>query len=171
MNLATAASAAGVCNDGGTGNKRRHRRRRHMRPFSSLCAVLLATAVAGCARNTPERDVSPAATDVKAAPVRSAAPPRRPPPQIRYVQPRIRKPDAALLTPMPAPDCEFRRPDLRTVDPKAWAQLKAEYELQCYQDAERAARNRLSLLQEASKCEIEPASQNAPLRQQKFPAR
>jgi len=69
-----------------------------------------------------------------------------------------------LLSPQPAPDCEFNRSDLRTVDPVEWARLKTEYERQCYQDAEKAARDRLALLQTSSTCEIEPVRQRSSVR-------
>jgi hypothetical protein len=68
---------------------------------------------------------------------------------------RVRRPDPELLTPQPAPNCEFNRADVKAVDPDEWARLKAEYERQCYQDAERAARYRLIELQASSTCEIE----------------
>ena len=40
----------------------------------------------------------------------------------------------------PTPICEFKRSDLKTVDPDEWGRLKVEYERQCYLDAEKAAR-------------------------------
>jgi hypothetical protein len=64
-----------------------------------------------------------------------------------------------LLSAQPAPDCEFKRSDLKTVDPDEWTRLKVEYERQCYLDAEKAARERLALLQASSTCEIEPVRQ------------
>jgi hypothetical protein len=64
-----------------------------------------------------------------------------------------------LLSAQPAPDCEFKRSDLKTVDPDEWIRLKVEYERQCYLDAEKAARERLTLLQTSSTCEIEPVRQ------------
>jgi hypothetical protein len=67
------------------------------------------------------------------------------------------RPDHALLTPQPAPDCGFGRSDLKTLDPDQWARLKLEYELKCYKDAERIARKRLQQLQAAIKCEPPPA--------------
>jgi hypothetical protein len=69
-----------------------------------------------------------------------------------------------LLSPQPAPDCEFKRSDLKTVDPDEWARLKVEYERQCYLDAEKAARERLAMLQASSTCEIEPVGQRRPVR-------
>jgi len=59
----------------------------------------------------------------------------------------VRRPDPELLAPQPAPDCEFKRTDLKAVDPDEWARLRVEYERQCYQDAERSARERLTELQ------------------------
>ena len=59
------------------------------------------------------------------------------------------RPDIALLAPQPAPDCGFGRANLKTLDPDQWTRLKLEYELKCYKDAEKTARNRLRLLQAA----------------------
>jgi hypothetical protein len=125
----------------------------------SVIAILCALSFAGCARDQAQRDVSPTLRDGRAHPVRVAARPRRHPEQIRYVEPKIRRPDLALLSPQPTPDCEFKRSDVKTVDPDEWARLKVEYERQCYQDAEKAARERLVLLQTSSSCEIEPVRQ------------
>jgi hypothetical protein len=61
--------------------------------------------------------------------------------------------DPALLEAPSPPDCVFGRADLKTLDPNQWAQLKIEYERLCYQRAERAVRERLRLLQAASRCE------------------
>ena len=69
------------------------------------------------------------------------------------------------------PDCEFDRSDLKTVDPNEWARLKVEYERQCYLDAEKAARDRLALLQTSSTCEIEPVRQRSAVRRQSAQAR
>jgi hypothetical protein len=71
--------------------------------------------------------------------------------------PQTCRPDRALLTPQPAPDCGFGRSDLKTLDPDQWARLKLEYELKCYKDAEKLARTRLQQLQAATKCEIPPS--------------
>jgi hypothetical protein len=64
----------------------------------------------------------------------------------------ICRPDPALLAPQAAPDCKFGRAELKTLDPEQWARLKVEYERQCYQRAETDVRERLRLLQAASKC-------------------
>lgn len=127
-----------------------------------LCSMLLA----GCARNPAQREVGPAVHETKTTPVRPAVRPRRSPEPNRYVAPRIRRPDLALLSPQPAPDCEFNRSDLKTVDANEWARLKVEYERQCYLDAEKAARDRLAQLQTASTCEVEPVRQRSPVRWQ-----
>jgi hypothetical protein len=74
----------------------------------------------------------------------------------------VRRPDPALLAPQPAPNCEFKRADVKAVDPSEWARLKTEYERQCYLDAEKAARDRLGQLQASSLCEVERAPQSRP---------
>jgi hypothetical protein len=119
-----------------------------LRAFASklvtLCAISCAMAVAGCASNSAQREV-------KADPAPAAAPAEV------HSQLRIHRPNRALLTPQPAPDCELRASDLKTVDPDQWARLKLDYERQCYQAAEKMVRDRLRLLQASSRCEIEPA--------------
>ena len=67
--------------------------------------------------------------------------------------------DPALLVPVPAPDCEYKRSDFNPVDRDEWARLKVEYERQCFQNAEKAARDRLTLLQASSTCETGPGQQ------------
>jgi len=110
----------------------------------TVSAISCAMAVAGCARN-------PAQPEVKAEPIHAAAPTRG------YPELKIRRPARALLVSQPAPDCEFRGADRNTVDPEEWARLKLDYERQCYQRAEKIARDRLRQLQaSSSRCEIEP---------------
>jgi hypothetical protein len=109
----------------------------------TVSVLSCAMAVAGCARN-------PAPHEVAAEPIRSAAPARA------YPELRIRRPARALLASQPAPDCEFRGPDRNTVDPVEWARLKLDYERQCYQRAEKIARDRLRQLQASSRCEVQP---------------
>jgi hypothetical protein len=70
---------------------------------------------------------------------------------------QICRPSAALLAPPSAPDCVFKRTALRTIDPGRWTRLKVEYELQCYQNAEHAIRQRLRLLQAANRCQVASA--------------
>jgi len=102
----------------------------------TFSVIFCALAVVGCARDPVHRGRM-------AAPVRSHryAEPRRSP------ELRIRRPDPTLLAPQPAPDCELKRTDVKAVDPNEWTRLKLDYERQCYQDAEKIARDRLSLLQ------------------------
>ena len=132
----------------------------------TICVILCATSFAGCARNPAQREASPTLTlhQGKASPIRAPVRTRRYSEPYRYAEPKIRRPDLALLSPQPAPDCEFKRSDIKTVDPDEWARLKVEYERQCYLDAEKAARERLALLQTSSTCEIEPVRQQKRIR-------
>jgi hypothetical protein len=109
----------------------------------AFSVIFCALAVAGCARDPVHRELSLVQREAKAAPIRAhkRAEPRR------SAELRIHRPDPALLAPQPAPDCEFKRTDVNAVDPNEWARLKIDYERQCYQDAEKIARDRLSLLQ------------------------
>jgi hypothetical protein len=121
----------------------------------TISVVVLAMGMGGCARNAGHYEPNPVQRKVKATPVRS---PVRAPAHTeaeKYSELRVRRPDPELLTPQPAPNCEFNWADVKAVDPDEWARLKAEYERQCYQDAERAARYRLIELQASSTCEIE----------------
>jgi hypothetical protein len=106
----------------------------------TLSALSLAMALAGCAQHSA----------LKADPIEAAAPPQGQPDF------RIHRPNRALLISQPAPDCEFRGTELKTVDPDQWARLRLDYERQCYQRAEKTVRDRLRLLQASSRCEIEP---------------
>ena len=132
----------------------------------TICVILCSMSFAGCARNPAQREASPTLTlhEGKASPVRAPVRTRRYSEPYRYAEPKIRRPDLALLSPQPAPDCELKRSDLRTADPDEWARLKVEYERQCYLDAEKTARERLALLQASSTCEIEPVRQRRPVR-------
>jgi hypothetical protein len=113
----------------------------------TISVVFCALAVAGCARDPAQREFNPVRQEVRAAPVRAPARAHRYTEPRRYAGPRIHRPDASLLAPQPAPDCEFKRSSVNTVDPNEWARLKIDYERQCYQDAEKIARDRLRLLQ------------------------
>jgi hypothetical protein len=86
----------------------------------TLSTLLFALTLAGCARHS-ERQT------------------RAVPSEARTCQP-------AKVQPAPPPDCEFRGADLKTVDPAQFARLKAAYERQCHQRAEKAARDRLRWL-------------------------
>jgi hypothetical protein len=113
----------------------------------TLLAISCAMVVAGCAQN-------PAQREFQADPIQAAAPVQG---HSELPVLRIRRPDRALLVPQPAPDCALRGSDLKTtVDPDEWARLRLDFERQCYQHAEKIARDRLRLLQASSKCEIEP---------------
>ena len=130
----------------------------------AVCVIFCATSFAGCARNPAQREVSPVLHEAKAPSIRAPVRTRRYSEPYRHAEPKIRRPDPALLSAQPAPDCEFKRSDLKTVDPDEWARLKVEYERQCYLDAEKAARERLTLLQTSSTCEIEPVRQRRTVR-------
>jgi hypothetical protein len=137
-----------------------------------LSVVVLAMALAGCARNPAHRELNPVQREVRATPVRSPSRARvhsetQQHAELRvrqHAELRVRRPDPALLTPQPAPNCEFKRGDFNAVDADEWARLKTEYERQCYQDAEKAARDRLNQLQSSSTCEIERVPQQRPVR-------
>lgn len=130
----------------------------------AACAVLFSISLAGCARDPAQRELQLSQREANAPATRVAARIRRHAEPRRLAEPRIRRPDLALLSAQPAPDCEFKRTDLKTVDPDQWSRLKVEYERQCYQDAEKAARDRLSLLQSSATCEIEPARKRTSVR-------
>ena len=115
----------------------------------AISVVACATALAGCARDPAQQELKPVQREVRVAPVRTPARPRVYAAAQRHAEPRVRRPDPALLEPQSPPNCEFKRPDIKAVDPDEWARLRTEYERQCYQDAERAVRDRLSELQDA----------------------
>jgi len=130
----------------------------------TISVVLCAMAVAGCARNPARREFNPIQHEVRAAPVRAPARAHRYTEPRRHVELRIHRPDPALLASQPAPNCEFKRTDFKVVDPDEWARLKIDYERQCYQNAEKIARDRLGLLQASSTCGIERAQHRRPAR-------
>jgi hypothetical protein len=128
----------------------------------AMSVIVLALGLAGCARDPARgelsavhRDFKPAHREVRAISVRRPRLPRvdaetQPPAELR-----VHRPDPALLTAQPAPHCAFTNTDLKAVDPDQWERLKTEFERQCYQDAEKAVRDRLGQLQASSTCEIE----------------
>jgi hypothetical protein len=123
----------------------------------TISVIVLAMGLTGCARNPVHRDLNLVPREVRATPVRL---PSRADAHVQarqHAELHVRSPDPALLAPQPAPDCEFKRVDIKAVDPDEWLRLKTEYERQCYQDAEKAARDRLSQLQASGACEIERA--------------
>jgi len=112
--------------------------------------------LSSCARDSVQHESNPpppyeagtaAKTESKTAPVCLAPRVRRASEQRRHAQSSAHRLDPTLLRPQPAPDCDYGRSDLRTADPDEWARLKAEYERQCYREAEKASRERLSRLQ------------------------
>jgi len=111
--------------------------------LSTLCALGCAMAVSGCAPGSaqPESRFEPIHVAAASA-INSEA--------------KMCRPGRALLAPQPVPDCGFGRSDLQTLDPEQWTRLKLEYERKCYQNAEKAVRERLRLLQDATRCDIEP---------------
>jgi hypothetical protein len=124
-----------------------------------LSALSCAMALAGCAQQRPAQREATAEPAPVTAPMSVAVAPAAaaPAPAAQRPQWRVRRPARALLVSQPAPDCEFRGTDRKTVDEVEWARLKLDYERQCYQRAEKVARERLRLLQASSRCEIEPA--------------
>jgi len=133
---------------------------------SLISVIVLAIGLAGCAREPAHRELNLTQREVKATREVKAFHVRVPmharvktkPPQ--HAESSVQRPDPALLAPQPAPNCEFKRSDVKAVDANEWARLKTEYERQCYQDAERAARDRLGQLQAS----IERVSQTRPAR-------
>jgi hypothetical protein len=137
---------------------------------SLISVVALAMGLAGCAREPAHREFNLTQREVKAKRevrvthvrlplhTRVHAETRQP------AELRVHRVDPALLAPQPAPNCEFKRSDVKAVDPNEWARLKTEYERQCYQDAEKAARDRLAQLQASNLCEVERVSQHRPAR-------
>jgi hypothetical protein len=128
----------------------------------TLSAIALAMGLAGCAREPAHREFTPAQRQIKASHVRSTLHARTYVKPQRQTELHVHRPDPALLAPQVAPNCEFKRADVKTVDPGEWARLKAEYERQCYQDAEKAARDRLGQLQASSLCEVERVPRERP---------
>jgi hypothetical protein len=113
----------------------------------TISVISCVTTGAGCARNPAQRDFNPVRHEVSAAPVLTRTRTHEYFESRRYGELRIHRPDAALLAPQPAPDCEFKGADVEAVDPAELNRLKLEYERRCYQNAETAVRERLRLLQ------------------------
>ena len=63
----------------------------------TVCVILCSMSFAGCARNPAQREVSPALHEGKASPVRAPVRTRRYSEPYRYAEPKIRRPDLALL--------------------------------------------------------------------------
>ena len=108
-----------------------------------LCALTCATGLSGCAPGADPLSASAASPATRGA--------------------LTCRPDGALLVPQAAPDCGFDQANLKTLDPDQWARLKLEYELKCYKDAEKTARNRLRLLQAACEAKVDRQQLSASL--------
>src|SRR5438128_12367089 len=76
----------------------------------TVCVIFCAMSFAGCARNPAQREV--ALHEGKAPSVRAPVRIRRYAEPYRHAEPKMRRPDPALLSAQPAPDCEFKRSDL-----------------------------------------------------------
>jgi|SRR5579871_4523967 len=107
---------------------------------------LAAAAIAGCAQDPAPRDIAVDSAQARTAPPSAVAPGGQRT-EHSYIQARIRRLGPTLLKPQPAPNCEYKRSDIKTVDAEEWVRLKTEFELRCYRDAEKATRTRLGLLQ------------------------
>jgi hypothetical protein len=105
--------------------------------------------LAGCARQSVTRDLHPGRHKGITHAADSRVGVTNYPVQRRSIEPRIRWPDAALLKQQQRPDCEFKGPSAEAMDANELAVLKTEYERRCYQNAEKAARDRLNSLQAA----------------------
>lgn len=133
----------------------------------AVSAVAVAMALGGCAREPSHREFNSSQREVRASHVRPTLHARihAKPQQQPQAELRVHRPDPALLAPQPAPNCEFKRADVKAIDPNEWGRLKTEYERQCYQDAEKAARDRLDQLQASSLCEVERLPRERPRNQ------
>src|SRR6267154_3645491 len=164
MAIAGPAHSADNCSESANTRLRLPSRASLIPKLLTISVVFCALTVGGCARNPVHREFNSAQREARAAPVRFPARVHRYTEPRRHAELRIHRPDPALLAPQPAPDCEFKRTDVKAVDPNEWARLKIDYERQCYQDAEKTARDRLRLLQASSTCEIDSVQHRRPAR-------
>jgi hypothetical protein len=101
--------------------------------------VLGAVAVAGCARNSSQVELKTSVAH-------------------KQSESRVCRSEKLSLAPPTEPDCEFKGVDVNSVDPDQFSRLKLDYERQCYQRAEKIARDRLRRLQSSRRCEIRSGS-------------
>ena len=150
MAIARPAHCADVCREPAKTQPRLNGLSTLAPKLRTIFVVACAMGVTGCARNPAQRDLevrNPPQRVARIAPVRVPARARVYSEERHHAELPARRPDPALLIPQPAPNCEFKRADIKAVDPEEWAHLQVEYQRQCYQDAEKAARERLSQLQ------------------------
>jgi hypothetical protein len=119
------------------------------RRLLAVSVLACAMTVSGCARQSVTRDLHPGWQTDRASPAHVRGRAKAYPDQRRSADWRKRWPDAALLAPQQGPDCGFRGTNTDALDAVELARLKTEFERQCYQNAERATRERLNLLQAA----------------------
>ena len=117
-------------------------------PIRTIFVVVCAMGVTGCAHYPAQSDLearNAAQHVVRTASVRVRAHVRVYSRERQHAEWRGRQTDPSLLAPQPAPNCEFKRAESKAEDLGEWVQV--ETERQCYQDAEKAARERLSQVQ------------------------
>ena len=117
-------------------------------PIRTMFVVVCAMGVTGCAHYPAQRDIeamNAAQRVVRTASVRVRAHVRVYSKERQHAELRGRRPDPSLLAPQPAPNCEFKRAEAKAAG--LGESVQVEIERQCYQDAERAARERLSQVQ------------------------
>ena len=117
---------------------RRATKRFRARGMALLAAVPITLLGAGCSQPTARHEAGMAAAP---GPSQSAAC-------------RAERSRAAAL---PEPDCEFKEVRQGTVDANEFTRLKLAYERQCYQRAERTARQRLQEAQASRVCQGKPS--------------
>jgi hypothetical protein len=106
-------------------------------PFATIAIVAIALIAASCAQQTDQHEAAaPAASKTRSATCQA---------------------EKSRLASLPEPDCEFRAVRQGTVDADEFARLKLAYERQCYQRAERAARQQLQELRASRACESKPS--------------
>jgi hypothetical protein len=158
------AHGADDCRETATTRLRLNRALRLRPKMPAVPVIVLAMGLAGCAREPAHHELNTAQREVRATRVGTPLHARSRAVTRQQAELRVRRPDPALLAPQPAPNCEFKRADVKAVDPDEWARLKAEYERQCYQEAEKAARERLGKLQASNACVVERVSQHRSVR-------
>jgi len=117
-------------------------------PIRAIFIVVCAMGVTGCAHYPAQRDLeamNAAHRVVRPAPVHVRAHVRVYSKKRQHAELRGQRPDPSLLAPLPAPNCALKTAEMKGTELGEWVQV--ETERQCYQDAEKAARERLSQVQ------------------------